>query len=313
MNTPYSHKLLLTALTACCVTGCENDYDPASRVTDLRVLAVQADTPFAAPGQAVQVTALAYDPEQRPITWAWGLCDGAEDSSVSGCIARFVELSEAHGSPPWLAVGEGQASAGFTIPDDALERLPAEARWQAEVGVLSVACPGDLRVVDDGLEIPFACTDSTTGRELEPSEYVVGVKRVYVRSSDQNQNPEIERVLFDGDDWPVDEIKEVDSCDTDTNDYTVCKGNAKHRVAAIVSPASFESGTDEYGRDFSEQLVIQHYSTEGIFEGEVRVADDPTTGWVARRRASGSEITLWFVARDDRGGVGWAERRVHVR
>lgn len=313
MNIPNSHKLLLLTLAGSWLAGCSEDFDPASRVTTFRVLAVQTDAPFAEPGQTVQLSALSYDPLARPVTWAWAMCDGAADSSVMACIQRFSEVSQAAGGPTWLAYGEGQNTAAVTIPADALDRLPPEARWQATVGVLSVACPGALEIDSANPELPFRCSDSMSGRELELDEYVIGVKRVSVRESDQNQNPVIERIEFDGADWPEGEVKEVEACDTDENDYTACSGSSLNDVAAIVSLESFESGRDEFQRDYSEQLVIQHYSTEGIFESEVRVADDPKTGWVARKSASGSELSLWFVARDDRGGVSWTERRVRVR
>lgn len=313
MNTPNYHKLLLAALAGSCLTACAEDFDPGSRVTTFRVLAVQADVPFAAPGQTVQLSALSHDPLERPITWAWAMCDQAADSSVTACVQRFSEVSQAAGQPAWLAFGAGQDTAAVTIPADALERLPPEARWQATVGVLSVACPGALEIDSADPKLPFRCTDSASGRELELDEYVIGVKRVSVRASDRNQNPVIERIEFDGEDWPAGEVKEVDACDTADNDYADCSGSSLNDVAAIVSSESFESGRDEFQRDYSEQLVIQHYSTEGIFESEVRVADDPMTGWVARSAASGSELSLWFVARDDRGGVSWTERRVRVR
>jgi hypothetical protein len=48
-------------------------------------------------------------------------------------------------------------------------------------------------------------------------------------------------------------------------------------------------------------------SVEGGCEGLVE------THWVARSGSSGNELSLWFVARDGRGGVNWAERRVRVR
>lgn len=92
-----------------------------------------------------------------------------------------------------------------------------------------------------------------------------------------------------------------------------CEGKGDHRIAAVLSPASFQAGVDEFGRDFAEQLIVQHYTTDGIFEDEVRVGDDSETRWVARSGASGGEVTVWFVARDDRGGVTWAERRARVR
>lgn len=30
-------------------------------------------------------------------------------------------------------------------------------------------------------------------------------------------------------------------------------------------------------------------------------------------RSSGSDVNIWFVARDDRGGVSYTARTVHVR
>jgi hypothetical protein len=60
-------------------------------------------------------------------------------------------------------------------------------------------------------------------------------------------------------------------------------------------------------------LIVQYYATEGIFENEVKVGEEPTTRFVARRGAKGKEILLWIVARDDRGGVSWVERRIDVK
>ena len=81
---------------------------------------------------------------------------------------------------------------------------------------------------------------------------------------------------------------------------------------AQLSRDSFESGKDELGRDFQEQLVVQYFATEGIFEYAARTGESPKNGWVARKRAAGQTIMLWFVARDNRGGVTWAERQVRV-
>ena len=76
---------------------------------------------------------------------------------------------------------------------------------------------------------------------------------------------------------------------------------------------AFESGSDEFGRDFNEQIVVQYYATEGLFENEVRIGEAPETSWVARKRAAGTDVRFWFVVRDDRGGVTWTTRQVHVR
>src|SRR5688572_12864624 len=75
--------------------GCSDDFDPASRVVNLRVLAVQADKPFAKPGDTVQLSALFHDPKERPLTWAFGICPEADSTSALSCIqhVKFEDLS----------------------------------------------------------------------------------------------------------------------------------------------------------------------------------------------------------------------------
>jgi hypothetical protein len=294
------------------LAGCEDDFDPGSRVTGFRVLAVQVDNSYARPGESVHLSSLSYDPTARPVTWAWAACVNPSSSSVEGCLEKVARDAESGGQNPLLASGVGIDSFDYTIPADALSSLAVEARPQAMTGIVSVACPGELSMVSSGT-LPFRCTESGTGRELSLDEYVVGIKRVFVRENDRNQNPVIARVSFDGADWLADEVKEVDACDTDDNVFDDCSKSLRHELSVVAAPESFESGYDEYGRDFEEQVVAQYYATEGIFEFETRIADEPETGWVARKYASGQELRMWFVVRDDRGGVTWTDRRVRVR
>jgi hypothetical protein len=301
------------------LAGCDPDFDPASNVSSLRVLSVQADNPFAAPGETVRLQATTYDPAGRELEWAWATCENPDSSDVEGCLARIAETAFATGTIPLLASGPGVDSVEVTISPNALDGIPLESRQNALTGVLSVSCPGSLELdiagaasQDSDSLLPFRCTDSS-GNVLGLHDSIVGVKRIFVRETDRNQNPVIDSITFDGEPWAEDDIKEVDSCDSDDFTFDDCKGEGDHRIAAHLAPGSFEVGIDELGRDFTESLVIQHYATEGIFEYEVRVGDIPENRWVARRGASGQELRLWFVARDDRGGVSLAERRVRVR
>lgn len=309
--------MLLSALGLLALVGCGADFDPGSNVSSLRVLAVQADNPYAAPGETVRLEATSYDPRGRDIEWAWVACETPASTSVEGCLIEIAETAVATGSVPLLARGVGQSSVELTIPDDVLEGVPLEARPSVLSGVLSIACPGTLSLdleaaAEAGSLLPFRCIDAA-GAELGLHDAIAGVKRVYVREADRNQNPVIASITFDGEPWPEDEVKEVDSCDTDDFTFDDCEGEGDHRIAANLSAESFEAGTDEFGRSFTEEIVVQHYATEGIFEDEVRIAELPENRWVARRSASGQELRLWFVARDDRGGVTVAERTVRVR
>lgn len=299
------------------VVGCASDFDPGSYVDTLRVLAVQADPPYAAPGETVRFEATSYDPAGRALDWAWVACESPASPSVEGCLVDIAEAAFTTGELPLLASGPGRDSVELTIPDGVLDGVPPQGRPGVLTGVLSIACPGTLSLdlgaaVEAGSLLPFRCVDAG-GVELGLRDAIAGVKRVYIRQADRNQNPVIASITFDGEPWAEDDVKQVDSCDSGEFNFDDCEGQGEHRVAANVSPESFEAGTDEFGRAFSEELVVQHYATDGIFEHEVRVAELPETRWVARRSASGQELRLWFVARDDRGGVTLVERRVRVR
>ncbi len=311
-NSHRSHKLGLIAALSLILSGCNETLpEPGTKVDSFRVLAEQVDQPYARPGETVQLSSLSFDPTQREVTWAWASCANPDSSDLDGCLATI-----AAGPDPASAVfamGAGMSSAALTIPADALSSLPEAARGAATVGVVSVACPGELSMGEGPGGLPFRCQETGGGRDLELHEFIVGFKRITVRETERNENPVITGITFDGVDWPEDEIKTVGFCNTTDFVYVTCSDKDKHQIAAKLSAESFEKGKDELGRDFTEQVVIQHYATEGIFEFEVRTGKAPKTGWVARKGASGQTLSLWFVARDDRGGVSWAERQVQVR
>jgi hypothetical protein len=299
------------SLTALFALGCSDQLEPGSKVDSFRVLAEGADLPYARPGETVKLTSLAYDPAARPITWAWASCTNPSDSNLEGCLAKIAETGAPESAI--FAMGEDAAAPELVIPGDVISSLPPQTRSMASVGVVSVACPGELGLGEGPGGLPFRCQDRDSGREMELDEFIVGIKRIGVRERDRNQNPVIERIQFDGVDWPLDEVKEVGFCDRDDFTYTSCPEAEKHDLAAILTGDSFEAGKDEHGEAFEEQVVVQYYATEGIFESESRIASEPKNGWVARKKASGQTLRLWFVARDSRGGVSWTERQVKVR
>ncbi|MBN1605445.1 MAG: hypothetical protein JW940_02370 [Polyangiaceae bacterium] len=311
-NQHLSRALVALAFALPALGACGSDFAPGSRITGLRVLAVQADEPYARPGETVHLRALGVDTRERPIVWAWAACLLPDATSVDGCLDELA-TSGRPTSEAVFASGEGVTEVDYTVPADALEGLSPQARSQAVAGILSMACPGKLDLHRDANGIPFRCIDPESGRALDLDKTVVGLKRIMLRESERNDNPVIDAILLDGDEWLEDDVKEVDSCNTSDDDYDGCPSAPKHTLSVRIPRGSIESGQDEFGREYTEQVVVQYYTTEGIFEDQVRTSSDTTTGWVARRRASGDEVSLWFVVRDDRGGVSWAERRVEVK
>lgn len=296
-------------------TGCGNDFDPSSRVNTLRVLAVRADLPYAQPGDTVSLDTLSHDPDGRTLTWGWAVCENPEDASTLGCV-EALRRRAARGEDVRLTTGESLDRFTVTIPDDALTRAPKPLPGRALEGVVAVACPGtleDLIRTDTTPEdpLPFVCRDGR-GRRLSTFDFVVGMKRIFVRGKDRNANPEIARVTWDGEDWPETHIPTVSACAKQTNKTDDCDAKLRHRVQVKATPESAESGTDETGESFEEQLVVQYYADDGTFADDVRIAASPETDWVAGPNARGKELHFWLVLRDDRGGVTWTERRVQV-
>jgi hypothetical protein len=285
--------------------GCGADFDPGSRVTDVRILAVRADNPFAAPGEHVALDALVIDPRGRTLQIGWATCVDPPGTDVASCVATL-----AHGAPD-IAVGPGLTHFETDVPTDALTRVPDAARTNAIVGVVTVACPGTIGIGADDPAQPFTCT--ANGAPLPLGQWVIDYKRIDVRAGDRNANPGIDHVTWDGAAWAEDQVPEVDACDTDGNRFDRCDAALSHHLAAVAVAGAGEQGVDETGTPFQEQVLVEYYAGEGIFENPVRIASDPETRWVARAAARGSEVPVWLVLRDDRGGVSWAQRKVRVR
>ena len=111
--------------------------------------------------------------------------------------------------------------------------------------------------------------------------------------------------------WPADEVKTLTvSCPANENRFDRCNGSVKPKIAMKLTPSSFEAGSylDGSGQ-FTEQLVLQYYATEGLFESDVRRAQVPESAFAARKPG---EITMWLVGHDNRGGVVWETRRVRA-
>lgn len=309
-------RLLAGLALAAGLTACESDFSPASRVTDFRLIAVQADAPYAAPGQTVKLSTLSHEPFGRKVTWGWSTCVLPKSATAPGCMDKIAEDAKTSGKPPAFEVGENRTTYETTIPADVLANLSREGRTGALVGVLTVGCPGALSLADPASVppggLPFHCVEDGTGKELPYDRWVVSLKRVYVRETDRNQNPPIGDVLFDGATWGETEVKEVTPCDGDDNAFDDCSGG-EHEVTLRVASGAVESGTDESGSSFTERVVVQYYATEGTFEFDVRTAESPKTRWKARKQDVGRTLTMWFVARDNRGGVSWTSRSVKVK
>ena len=105
-------------------------------------------------------------------------------------------------------------------------------------------------------------------------------------------------------------MPEVRACaNATTDDIEDCDKAVRNRIS--VESTLPERGVDENGTPFEEQQVVQFYASQGVFERPVRIAGEADNHWAGQEKSGSAE--LWFVVRDDRGGVGWTSRQVRVR
>jgi hypothetical protein len=308
---PLRAAALLLSLAA---SACDLQFEPGSTVSNVRILGVQGAPTYAAPGETVSLEALAVDPLGRKLSIAWATCVNPAASTVGGCFLKIADDAAA-GRPPAITMGDELTKYTFTVPGDAIASLPQVAARYASVGVVTVVCPGtisfDTATQSPGA-LPVRCLDGG-GAPLPPEGYVISVKRIAVRARDRNANPEIASITWNGAPWPEDELREVSACRNDPTQFLDCEGGEEPTVGVLAAPGASEKGIDEFGTPFTEQVVAQYYATQGAFEYEVTAGDSAGTRWVARHGASGTDQSMWFVLRDDRGGVSWTSRRVRVR
>ncbi len=193
------HALTLAAVLA---VGCSSPFDPGSRITRTRLLAVSADRPFARVGETVTLDALALDPTGRPLSFGWATCT-PPSPTVAACLAAI--------DPSTVTIGPARHS------------IVATASY---TGVAVAVCAGTL-TFDGG----FRCTDSLD----------VGVKRVLIRE-ERNDNPTIERLTFGDAEWsgvPVVDACDEDDC-PQKHRIRVTVGRAEAGENAIVQFYSTE-------------------------------------------------------------------------
>jgi len=323
----------------------------ATPTTPAKLGKTNCDTPgsYAHPGDELQFDLLWHEPDPNAKhEWGWTFCVNPPSSSILGCfqklaadIAKLPPEQRAQFGASLLKFRKGPLATEFetnelvqpnpdgtkpdartlfrvTVPREALAEFagkPPQAKANAAIGIVFVACPGRLEPQLEGTgsrtDLPLKCFDYNTGEELKSDKFTIGIKRVFIREKDENPDPRIASVLWDGQPWAEDEVKTLEPvCAADEKDFKKCD-DPQHTIAPQMQQPFADNGTDELGNAFEEQVIIQYYATAGMFEHDVKRAVDPNTKFAGRRDKKG-EQTLWIVTRDNRGGVSWVKRRFMI-
>lgn len=239
-----------------------------------------------------------------------GAAAGAAGENPLAQIPRGIDLG------PFLPQGN---RFSFRMPEDAI--LPRQGTDPYGLAILfNIACAGQVRLAEivpgaGPQQVPIQCTDEN-GEQLPPSDYVIGISRVYAYETRTNTNPVIEKITFEGKDVDLAQGITVDRCTAATR--MECP---ETKIDVRVSDSSWEENPSDVvdGRVLREQLWVSLYSDKGEIETDARLLFDTTKGRppetevTYRAAAEPGRGTLWAVVHDNRGGQAWVVVPVTVR
>jgi hypothetical protein len=300
------------------VGGCTGELPPPSLVDRFRALAVRAEPPEVAPGEAAAFDLLLVDPyapaEGRTRTFLWLACATPPGTSPMACAQFATDPSAAlpgavTGSVTLPACDEPAGSltggglcllgtdetAAYVPPADFLD-AGDETR---QVTTFVAAATGET----DAL----GCVAQMAEQGSMTADCQVSYKRLTVsRSESPNHNPGLATLLLDDAALPETDVTPVESGD--------------HVLHAVAVDGSAEGFTKTDGTTATEALLLSWYLAAPGDPGSTRL---PGTVKLYRTEIPGEDqtytapteagdVVLWVVVRDDRGGVGWLRRDLHA-
>ncbi len=249
------------------------------------------------------------------------LADAGADGGAGGIgagpgLGPFARLPTGVDLGPLLPQGP---RFSFRMPDDAVVPRPGSEPYGLAI-IFNVLCAGRVEIAPRDAEggpqqVPVLCTDQN-GTKLPPSDYVIGISRVYSWTDRTNANPTIEKVTREGN--AIDPVQGLTLERCTAAKERDCKEN---KIDVRVAESSWEVNPSEITRDgeLREQIWVDYYSDVGRFDSDARLLFDTRRGRIDesevkfRAPKDIADGTLWAVVHDNRGGAAWIALPIHVR
>jgi hypothetical protein len=316
--------IAVSVVVAVLAVGCGETFDPFNEITDLRVLAVRAEPPALAPGQAAALDALVYQPDAGPISYAWSWCPMTLGSATGyECAVSEEELRAA-----FEQVAPG---AGALVPSYDLGAAPtAEFSYAIPAGALAALCEAiasqsapafvALPQCADGLTLTIRLDVTAAGKT------VTAVKQLPLlveAADDANANPTIGAVYAAPAADRVDPLTDGLALDPDapaalstSTKYDLAVDVPEDASQLFVPAATADEPNPTADR---ETLFLSWFVTggatdqmrTGFIDGDASMDGLEQNTWTTPDLASsGGAAELILVLQDERGGVAWARRSI---
>ena len=278
------------------VGGCGGDFnDSYNYVTGLRLLTIQAEPPEAAAGDTVALTALVVETGGGTIHLDWAACTLAPIPGT-GTINQQCLTNDS--APYLVSFGQGVMVMG---------------------AVPSTVTPEGLGPPDNtgGFYLPIRARVTSGAQSVDG---IYHLRYALGHGLPPNHNPKLDQIhlLTEAADMSVTSVTPLD----DKKAQAVATG-AKLILRASFTGDSTESYAmpvfDQTGwtgqvNQATEHLTVTWFSSAGQFSNGTTDPEVTTTLDLARRPpATGSDVTVWAVGHDDRGGTAFTSRTLHVQ
>jgi hypothetical protein len=334
------------------IVACGTGFEPESLVDTVRILASQADHPFAQPGQTVNLKVLAYD--ARPIKaapmqvwWLPVVCINPTDDAYYECFEGLGGAGDAGvgdagagslASPdggtvalpmlrsgidltPYLVAG---TDFSLTLPSNIITSHPTPPSGTEPYGLViafNIACAGHVELLPfdvtsaNPVQVPIGCFDENEN-PLGPDDYVIGFTRVYAYTTWTNTNPVISQVTFNGN-AVTDAGIVVPHCTS--RKQADCTSYSLDTVVPPSSDLPNPAVLGSNGQPVNEEIWVDYFTTQGSLDDDARLLYDPVQGQISNTatnfrppKTAGSAV-LWSVVHDNRGGASWQQMAVQVQ
>lgn len=281
------------ALASAWAVGCGEEFDPASLVNDLRVLAIRATPPDIPLAGSAVLEPLVNVPGGGTASYKWSICLVGVDT------ARGFECLD-----PAFECDLGTEATATVVPLTLLTDCLANAQPSEELAKKLGADAGsfDPEAFFTEKRTVVVKLNLTAG-----GTSVDAIKRLTLGGTEEfNANPAIAIVEVASAAWGLDEV-------------LVVAPNQEVEIRLDVTEASRETYVvqeeDGTERTETEEILYAFFASEGEMGGNFANDDLRAQSWVAPELNSGEgqrDVQFWFVARDGRGGTDWTLRALRV-
>jgi len=193
-------NLLGYAALSFLVAACGPTFESAGTLKGVRIIGVQKDTPYVAPGGTVKLSMLLFDgaDTKRKVSVKWfGGCDNPPGDTYLTCFRGAGAETDGETLGGLRLIGEGLETA-YTVPDDILDRAvpPGDVVPYGMSFVFFTACTGSLQPAP-GERIPIQCVDDD-GARVDANGFVVGYSQIFAYQELTNNNPVIDGLTIRG-------------------------------------------------------------------------------------------------------------------